>query len=301
MNNQKQFFNISLACDLIGKSTNQVLKQCAAFDPQLFTEDMLQGTGGFFDDPILGKQRKEWADTFGLPTADKAFESIYKIFDAHTGFHCHFKLQDYQAFSYVGINFVNNTAVECIISLGRPANPERYRSELEVTKVFLVSLEELYLNGRIQEESEPGTRVYTWKKDNRTVVSFVSSPPSDSPKDTGTFLSVQIRDTQLHPQGAYFELLYNQAQKSVQDVRHVIVHRKDEPLEEVYEGRSVRYHLTAFLMFLAIGLGIGGIISLVSKNFTLGIVLIISAVLCAFLMAKLDSKARRDFRQKKKE
>jgi len=254
MNNQKQFFNTSLACDLVGKSIDQVLEQCTAFDPQLFTEDMLQSTGGFFDDPILGKQRKEWADAFGLPTGDEAFE--FNIFDAHVGFHCHFELQNYQAFSYVGINFVGNTAVECIISLGMPANPERYGSELEVTKAFLVSLEELYLNGRIQKESELGTRVYTWKKDNRTVISFVSSPPSGSPKDSGALLSVQVRDTQLHPQGAYFELLYNQAQKSVQDVRHVILHRKDEPLEEVYEGRSVRYHLTAFLMFLAIGLGI---------------------------------------------
>jgi hypothetical protein len=216
MNNQKQFFNISLACDLIRKSIDQVLEQCATFDPQLFTEDMLQGTGGFFDDPILGKQRREWADTFGLSTGDEAFESIYNIFDAHAGFHCHFKLQDYHAFACVGINFVNNTAVECIISLGMPANIEHYSSELDVTKLFLVSLEELYLNGRIQEESELGTRVYTWKKDNRTVISFVSSPPSGSPKDTGALLSVQIRDTQLHPQGTYFEILYDRAPKSMQ-------------------------------------------------------------------------------------
>jgi hypothetical protein len=218
MNNQKQFFNVSLACDLVGKSIDQVLEQCAAFDPQLFTEDMLQGTGGFFDDPILGKQRREWADAFGLPTGDEAFESIFSIFDARASFHCHFKLQDYEAFSYVGIHFINNTAVECIVSLGEPDNFERYRSELEVTKVFLVSLEELYLNGRIQEESEPGTRVYTWKKDNRTVVSFISYPPSGSPKDTSALLSVQIRDTQLHPQGAHFELLYNQAQKYIRDL-----------------------------------------------------------------------------------
>lgn len=176
---------------------------------------MLHGPRGFFDDPILGKQREKWADTFGLPTRDEAFESIYNVFDAHAGFHCHFKLRDYQAFSYVGINFVNNTSVECIISLGMPANIERYSSELDVTKLFLVSLEDLYLNGRIQEESELGTRAYTWKKDNRTVISFVSSPPSGSPKDTGALLSVQIRDTQLHPQGAYFELLYNRAPKSV--------------------------------------------------------------------------------------
>jgi len=295
MNNQKQFFNISLACDLVGKSIDQVSEQCAAFDPQLLTANSSSE-----DDYKTFQRLRKLADP-SVDDSDIDDKLFFDIFDTHVGFNCHFELQDYQAFSYVGINFVNNIAVECIVSLGMPANPERYGSELEVTKVFLVSLEELYLNGRIQEESEPGARVYTWRKDNRTVMSFVSSPPSGSPKDTSAPLSIQIRDTQLHPKGAYFELLYNRAQKSVQDVSHVILHRKDEPLEEVYEGRSVRYHLTAFLMFLAIGLGIGGIISLVLKNFTLGIVLIISAVLCAFLMAKVDSKARRDFRQKKKE
>jgi len=185
MNNQKQFFNISLACDLMRKSIDQVLEQCATFDPSV--------------------------DDSGI--ADKL---LFDLFDNHVGFNCHFELQDYHAFAYVGINFVNNTAVECIISLGMPANIEHYSSELDVTKLFLVSLEELYLNGRIQEKSELGTRVYTWKKDNRTVISFVSSPSSGSPKDTGALLSVQIRDTQLHPQGAYFELLYNRASKSVQ-------------------------------------------------------------------------------------
>ena len=293
MNNQKQFFNISLAYDLVGKSIDQVLGKCAAFDPQLLTADSL-----LEDDKTFQRLQK----LAGLSVGDSDIDDklFFDTFDNHVGFNCHFELQDYQAFSYVGINFANNTAVECIISLGMPANPERYELEFEVTKVFLVLLEELYLNGRIQEESELGTRVYTWKKDDRTVVSFVSSPPSGSPKDTGALLSIQIRDTQLHPGGAYFELLYNRAKKSVQGLKHVTLHRKDEPLEKVYEGRSARYHLTAFLMFLAIGLGIGGIISLVSKYFTLGIVLIISAVLCSLLMAKLDSKARRGFRQKKK-
>ena len=293
---EQKCFNISLACDLLRKSTNQVLEQSAAFDPQLLTADTLQ------EDSYKTSQRLQKLSGSTVGDLDVDDRSLFQFdtFDTHVGFRCHFRLQDYEALSYVGINFVGNTAVECIISLGMPANPERYRSESEVTKVFLVSLEELYLNGRIQEESELGTRVYTWKKDNRTVISFVSSPSSGSPKDTGALLSVQIRDTQLHPQGAYFGLLYDQAQKPVQDVGHVALHRKDEPLEKVYEGRSGRYHLTAFLMFLAIGLGIGGIISLVSKRFTLGIALIISAVICAFLMAKLDAKARRDLRQKKK-
>lgn len=219
MNNQKRFFDIPLACDLVGKSVDHVLEQCTAFAPQLLTEHMSKGTTGFFDDPTLGKPRRQWADAFGLPTPNEAFESMLSIFDAHAGFHCHFKLQDYQAFSYVGVNFVGDTAVECIISLGKPADPERYRSELELTKVFLVALEELYGNGRMQEESEPATRVYTWKKDSRTVVSFVSHPASDSPRDAGALLSVQIRDTQLHPDGAYFELLYKQAQESVRNLK----------------------------------------------------------------------------------
>ena len=209
MNNQKQFFNISLACDLVRKSIDQVLKQCAAFDPELLTVN-----SSLKDDYKDSQRLRKLADS-SVGDSDIADMLFFDIFDNHVGFHCHFELRDYQAFSYVGINFVNNTAVECIISLGIPANLERYNSELDVTKVFLVSLEELYLNGRIQEESELGTRVYTWKKDNRTVISFVSSPPSGSPKDTVALLSVQIRDTQLHPRGAYFELLYDSAQKSV--------------------------------------------------------------------------------------
>ena len=294
MNNQKQFFNISLACDLVGKSIDQVLEQCAAFDPQLLTANSL-----LEDDKTFQRLQK----SAGLLVGDSDIDDklFFDTFDTHVGFNCHFELQDYQAFSYVGINFVNNTAVECIISLGMPANTERYSSELEVTKVFLVSLEELYLNGRIQEESEPATRVCTWKKDNRTVISLVSSPPTGSPKDTGALLSVQIRDTQLHPGGEYFELLYNRAQKSVQDLKHVTLHRKDESLEKIYEGRSTRYRLNYLLSLAAIGLGIGGIVSLVLKDFTLGIVLIISAVLCAFIPSELHAKARRDFRRKKKE
>jgi len=293
MNNQKQFFNIFLACDLVGKSIGRVLEKCVAFDPQLLTANSL-----LEDDKAFQRLQK----LAGLSVGDSDIDDklFFDTFDTHVGFNCHFELQDYQAFSYIGINFVNNTAVECIISLGMPANIERYSSELEVTKVFLVSLEELYLNGRIQEESEPGTRVYTWKKDNRTVVSFVSSSPSGSPKDTGALLSIQIRDTQLHPGGAYFELLYNRAKKSVQGLKHVTLHRKDEPLEKVYEGRSARYHLNILLTIAAIGLGIGGIVSLVLRHFTPGIVLIISAVICAFLVSELHDKARRDFRRKKK-
>lgn len=266
----RDFFHIPFACDLMQKSPTQVLAECSAFDAELATDDELHDY------------------------------RVYGQFDAMVHFFCDFRLRDYQAFSIVTFSFVENKAVECVISLGEPANLKRYRSELEVTKAVLLSLEELYLNGRIQKEDELGTRVYTWKKDNRTVVSFISYPPSGRPTDTGARLGLQIRDTQLHPQGGHFELLYDRAQKSVQDLDYVTIHRNDEPLEKVYESRSARYHLTSFLMWTAIVLGIVGTISLVSKNFATGTILIILAALCAFLMSKLDYKARRDYRQKRK-
>jgi hypothetical protein len=148
-------------------------------------------------------------------------------------FFCDFRLRDYQAFSIVTFSFVENKAVECVISLGEPANLKHYRSELEVTKAVLLSLEELYLNGRIQKEDEPGTRVYMWKKDNRTVVSFISYPPSGRPTDTGAHLGLQIRDTQLHPQGGHFELLYNGAQKSVREFIRELGDESTSPTQRV--------------------------------------------------------------------
>lgn len=184
---RKQFFDITFACDLMRKPSAQVLQQCAAFNASFLTEDEL--------------------DNYRV-------DEYYGPFDAIiVQFFCNFMLRDYQAFSTVTIRFTENKAVECVISLGKPANFKRYRSELEVTKKFLLSLEELYHNGRIQEEDELGTKVYKWKKDNRTEVSFVSHTPSYSSTDTGAFLSVQIRDTQLHPQGRELEFFYNEARK----------------------------------------------------------------------------------------
>lgn len=180
MNRERQCFNIGLACDLLRKSVDEVSEMCADFQAE-------------------------------LSQTNRLMEIVF--FDKSVGFNCHFELKDYKAFCCVGVNFVNNIAVECIISLGMPEDVERYGSEVEVTKVFLVSLEELYLNGRIQEGSEVGTRVYTWKKDDRTVVSFICYPTSGSRKDSGASLSVQIRDTKLHPEGADFELLYSRAKK----------------------------------------------------------------------------------------
>ena len=185
-NKQRQFFNVRLACELMRKSTTQILRECAAFDARLLTDD---------------------------EAVNYRIDKHYGQFGALVQFLCDFRLRDYQAFSIVTISFIENRAVECVVSLGRPVNLNRYGSENEVAKVFIVFLEKLYLNGRIQEEDELGTRVYTWKKDNRTVVSFISYPPSMHPADTGAYLGVQIRDTQLHPQGAYLELLYNRAQK----------------------------------------------------------------------------------------
>lgn len=187
----KPFFHIPFACDLMQKSPTQVLVECSAFNARLLTDDELY---------------------------DYRVDKHYGPFDATVQFLCDFMLRDYQAFSSVGICFIGNKAVECIISLGRPANLKQYGSEREVTRLFLVTLEELYLNGRIHGEDEAGTRAYTWKKDDRMAVSFISYHPSEHSTDTGVRLSVQIRDTQLHPQGGDFELLYNMAEDSVQDL-----------------------------------------------------------------------------------
>lgn len=202
----KPFFHIPFACDLMQKSPTQVLAECAAFDARLLTDDEL---------------------------SDYRIDKHHGQFDAKVQFISDFRLRDYQAFSIVTISFVENKAVECIISLGRPANSNRYGSELEVTKTVLLSLEELYLNGRIQKEDETRTMVYTWKKDDRTVVSFISYPPSERPTDTGARLGVQIRDTQLHPQGEYLELLYNRAQNSMQDLVKELSDERDSPTQSI--------------------------------------------------------------------
>jgi hypothetical protein len=182
-NEQKRFFSIFLARNLLGKSIKQVLTECAAFDARLFTDNELS----------------EYR--------------IYSQVHAMVGFHCDFKLRDYQAFSIVVIRFVEDKAIECIISLGRPANEKRYSSEKEVTRVLFVVLEESYHNGRITDEGEPGTKAYTWKKDDRTIISFISYPPSGRITDTDVWLGIQIRDIQLHPQGTYYKLLYDRSQK----------------------------------------------------------------------------------------
>ena len=219
----KRFFHIPFACDLMQKSPTQVLGECAAFDARLLTDDELY---------------------------DYRVDKHYGQFDAMVQFICDFRIRDYQAFSIVTISFIENKAVECVISLGRPTNLNRYGSELEVTKTVLLSLEELYLNGRIQKESEPGTRVYTWKKDNRTVVSFISYPPPERPTDAGARLSLQIRDTQLHPQGGHFELLYNRAQKSVQDLGRRLGDDRNSPTQGVgavpVEAADISWQLKSF-------------------------------------------------------
>lgn len=198
------FFHIPFACELMQKSTAQVLEKCKDFGAELFTAEDIRA----FRDDMKSNQ--------AIPPE---FLKVLKPFTNKVSFNCNFELHGYQAFSFVSINFINNTAVECVISLGRPINIERYSSEDSVLRVFLVSLEKLYLNGRIQQDYLD-ERVYTWKKDNRTLVSFVSHPPS-GPASAGQFLSVQIRDTQLYPQGNELELLYNKAQKHVENLKCV--------------------------------------------------------------------------------
>jgi len=199
-----KFFHVPFACELMQKSTAQVLEKCKDFGAELFTAEDIRA----FRDDMKSNQ--------AIPPE---FLNVLKPFTNKVSFNCNFELHDYQAFSFVSINFINATAVECVISLGRPINLERYSSEESVLKAFLVSLEKLYLNGRIQQDYLE-ERVYTWKKDNRTLVSFVSHPPS-GPASAGQFLSVQIRDTQLYPQGNELELLYNKAQKHVENLKCV--------------------------------------------------------------------------------
>jgi len=184
---EPHFFHISFVLDLMRKSVNQVLGQCVSFNPVLLT---------------AGDSSR----------ADSAVDESFELFDAKVGFHSYFELQDYQAFSFIGIHFVSDVAVECVVSLVRPTNPERYSSEYEVLKVFARTLEGLYHNGRVQQDDQEG-RVYTWKKDDN-VVSLISYPP-ESPADIGVRLGVQIRDTQLHPHGSELELWYNEAKKCV--------------------------------------------------------------------------------------
>lgn len=188
---ETNFINIPLAVDLMGKSINQVLEQCASFNPVLLTAD-------------------------DSSRADSAVDGSFELFDAKVGFHGYFELQGYQAFSFIGIHFVNDVAVECVVSLGRPTNPKRYSSEYEVLKVFARTLEGLYHNGRVQQDNQEG-RVYTWKKGDN-VVSFISYPPGD-PSDPGVRLGVQIRDTQFYPYGNELELWYYKATKHVANLK----------------------------------------------------------------------------------
>ena len=275
------FFHIPFACELMQKSTTQVLKQCTKFNAMLFTtQDM----------------RALEVEMFADDEDDKVFK-IHQQYNAKISFHCTFKIQDYESFCFVSFNFINDTAVECVISLGQPCNLERYSSEKSVTRVFIVALEKLYLNGRIQHHLQE--RVYTWKKDNRTLVSFVSYSPS-GPTSTDTFLSVQIRDTQLHPQRRELELLYyNKTQKRVENLKWVQENRRGIPFEKIYKNRRTLYRLTSSLFIGMVVLSVVGIISLFSKNFVAAIVLIVLGTLCGYFTSKLYSEAVKDYLHEK--
>lgn len=273
-----KFFDIPFACGLMQKSATQVLEQCAKFGATLYGREDLRA----FEDEL----------------APDEVLKIHQQYNARISFDCTFKIQDYAAICFVSFNFVSDTAVECLVSLGRPLNLERYSSEKSVLKVFLVSLEKLYLNGRIQQDY-PEERVYTWKKDNRTLVSFVSYPRS-GPGSTGKFLSLQIRDTQLHPQGRELELLYNKTQKRVENLKWVQEDRRRIPFEKIYKNRRTLYRLTWLLFIGMIVLGVGGIIALFSKSFVAAIVLIVFGGLCGYSTSKLYGDAVKDYLQQER-
>lgn len=273
-----KFFHVPFACELMRKSTAQVLKKCEDFGAELFTaEDIRAST-----DDMKSSQ-----------AVSPEFLKIQKQYTDKVSFKCTFELSGYRAISFVSINFINDTAVECIISLGRPINIERYSSEEAVLRIFLVSLEKLYLNGRIQQDYLD-ERVYTWKKDNRTLVSFVSHPPS-GPASTGQFLGVQIRDTQLYPQGNELELFYNKAQKRVENLKWVQEARRGIPFEKIYKNSRSLYRLTSLLFVGMIILSAGGIFFLFSKHFVAAIGLIVFGALCGYFTSKLHDNAVKNY------
>ena len=155
-------------------------------------------------------------DSKDLSEIDSDIYEYFEPFNTKVGFHCHSELEGYQAVSFVSINFVDDIAVECIVSLGMPTATERYRSEYEVLKVFAKSLEILYRNGRVQEDNQEG-RVFTWKQDN-SIISFISYLPN-GPAGAGVHLSVQVRDSRLHPHGSELEQWYSEAKKHVKNLK----------------------------------------------------------------------------------
>lgn len=198
MRKETPLFDIASALDLMQKSTTQVLEQCNRFNAVLHHD---------------------------FPRVDPDIAESLAEFDSTVSFFAVFECSDYQAQSFVSVNFSDDVAVECVISLGRPLNPERYSLEYEVLKTIIPSLEKTYGNGRVLEEKEQRTCVYTWKKDYGTLIGLASCP-HDSSTNTGVWLSIQIRDTLLHPKAKLFQDLHEQAQGRVANLGHMRHWRK---------------------------------------------------------------------------
>ncbi|MFC1939026.1 hypothetical protein ACFLWM_02605 [Chloroflexota bacterium] len=171
----KQVFSVPFALELMGKSVNEVLDKCVVFDPQLSQVD----------------------------------RELDQLFDARVGCHCCFKIEDYQAHSIVGINFVMGKAVESIISLEEPVDMERFPGEYEVFNTITRSLEKQYSNGRVQQDDQEFGKVFLWKTD--CVLIGLVSYPEHGANDLGVLLSVQIRDIKLHPDRSDLLLWYEEA------------------------------------------------------------------------------------------
>jgi hypothetical protein len=195
---EKSCFNITLACELIEKSPDYVLDKCKDFDANILNSEELRA---FREEMKIGQNDPPEY----LELEKQITSSVYFV--------CTFKLHDYQAISAVSFNFINDIASECLISLGRPNDIARYSSEYSVFRVVLSSLEQIYRNGRIQQDT-PENRVCTWKKDNKMLVSFVSRYHPD-----GQFLGIQIRGIQAHPWGMDLDTLYNKSRKYVKDIK----------------------------------------------------------------------------------
>lgn len=203
------FLELPLAISLMGKSVDEVLDQCVAFNPQLIPKD----------DPVSDSFVKEHPDLLSklyerseYDSDDKEYEGM---FDTKVGFHCYLKIEDYEAFSFVGVSFTNDIAVECTASIGKPIDVKRYSREHNVLRTVTRSLEEFYHNGRFEQDDQ--SRLYMWKSGNNQIC-LVSYQPH-SPEDKGVLLSIQIRNLEKHPEKGFFELTYDEAKKSVPKFR----------------------------------------------------------------------------------
>jgi hypothetical protein len=95
----------------------------------------------------------------------------------------------------------------------------------------------------------------------------------------------------LYPQGNELELLYNKAQKHVENLKCVQEDQRGIPFEKIYKNRRSLYILASLLFAGMIVLSVGGIFFLFSKHFVSAIGLIVFGTLCGYFTSKLHDNA----------